>query len=69
MRHRDVEHDGVVAACVGQPVERLAPVGGQLDVVRLEPQRALERRPHRGLVVDDQHAHHPKIMPSSARKS
>ncbi len=57
-RHRDVEHDRVRRRAVGQPVERLAPVGGQLDVVAVEPQRALERGPHRRLVVDDQHARH-----------
>ena len=42
----------------GERVERLLAVGGELDVVVVEPQRALERPPDRGLVVDYQYARH-----------
>ena len=55
--HRDVEHDRVVAH-LGHAVERLAAVGRQFDVVAVQAQCAVERGPHRGLVVDDQHARH-----------
>ena len=62
VRHRDVEHDGVGRRAAGQPVERLAAVGRQLDVIGLEPQRALERGPHGGLVVDHEDAGHVPMM-------
>ena len=51
--HRDVEHDGVAVAAA-QRLERDAPVGRERHVVAREPQGAVERRPHRGLVVDHQ---------------
>ena len=43
---------------VGQPVQRLAAVGRELDLVAVEAQRAVQRGAHRGLVVDDQNARH-----------
>ena len=55
--HRDVEHDRVVAR-VGQAIQRLAAVGRELDLIAVQAQRAIQRGPHRGLVVDDQHARH-----------
>ena len=41
-----------------QAVERLAAVGGELDLVGLEPQRPLESSAHRRLVIDHQDARH-----------
>ena len=46
------------AGCAGERVERLLAVGGEDHLVVLEPQRALERAPDRGFVVDHQHARH-----------
>ena len=56
MRHGDVEHDGI--ELLGrEPVERLAAVLGEGNVVTLERQRALHRRSQRRLVVDHQNSH------------
>ena len=56
MRHHHVQHDGV--GPVGRDGrEGLGPVGGEADLVPLEPQRPLERVPHRGLVVDHEDLH------------
>jgi hypothetical protein len=52
-RHQDVEHDQV-RGDLPQPVQGLVPVGRQVDLVPLAGQGALERVPHRGLVVDHQ---------------
>ena len=53
----------------GERVERLLAVGGERHVVVLEPQRALQRPPHGGLVVDHQYARHAgKIHARAARK-
>ena len=56
------------AGVAGERVERLLAVGGQGHVVVLEPQRALERPPHGGLVVDYQYARHGRMI-ARARKS
>jgi hypothetical protein len=61
VRHRHVEHQGVGRAR-RQPLERLAAVGRQLDLLGLEPQRALERDPDRRLVIDHQHTRHEPMM-------
>ena len=44
-------------AVSAQAVECLVPVTGELDLVALELERAAERIPHGGLVVDDQNPH------------
>jgi hypothetical protein len=56
-RHGNVENDRVEPR-LGQPVERLAAVGGELDFVSVQPQRAIERGAHGRLIIDDQHACH-----------
>ena len=56
LRHQHVEHDRV-GGSLRERGERLAPVGGERDLVALEPQRALERLAHGGLVVHDEQAH------------
>ena len=53
--HRHVEDDRV-----GRPLRRArraprAPSAASVHLVALEPQRPLERPPHRGLVIDHQH--------------
>jgi hypothetical protein len=53
--HRDIE-DHRVLARVRQPVQRLAPVRGQRDVVAVKPQRTVQSGPHGGFVVDDEDA-------------
>jgi hypothetical protein len=45
--HQHVEQDGVDMAVRSQPLERLTPVAGQLDLVALELESPLERLPHR----------------------
>ena len=55
-----VEDDRVRAA-LGQRVERGAAVGGELDVVALQAQGAVEGRADGGLVVDDQDAHRGRL--------
>ncbi len=40
-----------------EPVQRLAPVGGELDLVPLELERAPQRLAHGAFVVDDQDLH------------
>jgi hypothetical protein len=60
VRHQHVEHHDV-GRRERQAVERAAAVLGHLDLV-VEPQRPFERRPHRGLVVDDQDARHRRIV-------
>jgi hypothetical protein len=42
-----------------KPLESLAAVGRELDLVALERQRALQRSTHGGLVVDHEDAHSP----------
>ena len=54
--HEHVEHDRV-RRLVGERVERLAAVGGQMDPVAVHPQRAVERVADRGLVIDHEDAH------------
>ena len=54
--HRDVEHHRVVALS-GEAVERFAAVTGQLDVVALEPEGAIQCGPDRGVVVDHEQPH------------
>ena len=49
-------------------VERLLTVGGQLDVVALEPESPLERPPHGGFIVHNEYARHREMM-AVARKS
>ena len=46
-------------APLGERIERLLPVRGQLGVVALHPQRAVDGVAHRRLVVDHQDAHTP----------
>ena len=55
-RHHDVEHDRVDDA-LGERVERLLAVLGELHVVALERERALQRGAHARLVVDHQDLH------------
>ena len=54
--HQHVEHDRV-RRLVGERVERLAAVGGELDPVAVHAQRAIERVADRGLVVHHEDAH------------
>ena len=56
-RHEHVENDGVVLPVRLEPLERLASVLGEVDVVALELERAAERVAHGRLVVDDQDLH------------
>ena len=65
VRHQHVEHDeiGLVAVAL-QPLERLGAVGGELDLVALEPERAAERLAHRRVVVDDEDSHASYCCPS-----
>ena len=63
-RHQHVEHQRVGRAG-RQRVERLGAVGGQLGLVALQPQRAVDRLTHRRLVVDHQDAHASRV-PSKA---
>ncbi len=65
--HRDVE-DHRVGGRGRERVERLLAVGGERDLVAVEPQRALERPPNGGLVIDDKDARHGRMM-ALARKS
>jgi D-alanyl-D-alanine carboxypeptidase/D-alanyl-D-alanine-endopeptidase (penicillin-binding protein 4) len=66
VRHQQVEHERVRGP-VGQRLQRLGAVGGQLRVVALEPQRSIDGFAHRGLVVDDQDAH--AVMVSAEAES
>ena len=54
--HQDVEDDRV-RRLVGERVERLAAVGGELHAVAVHPQRAIERVADGGLVVDHEDSH------------
>ena len=54
--HQDVEDDRV-RRLVGERVERLAAVGGELHPVAVHPQRAIERVADPGLVVHHEDAH------------
>ena len=60
--HQDVEDDRV-GRLVGERVERLAAVGGELDAVAVHPQRAVERVADARLVVDheDSHTGNPQV--------
>ena len=62
----DHVEDDRVRRMLGERVERLAAVGGEVDVVALQPQRPLERPPDRGLVVDNQDSCHRSNDPASA---
>ena len=57
--HQNVEHDRV-RRMQREALEGLRPVGRKLDVVTLEPQRALEGGANRRFVVDDQNPHRAK---------
>ena len=63
-RHQHVQ-DERVGRPRGQRVERLRAVAGQLGLVALQPQRAVDRLAHRRLVVDHEDAHGPSV-PSEA---
>ena len=66
-RHRDIEDERIRLRRVElQPVERLGAVGGELDLVALQLQRAAERLAHRGIVVDDEDPHAAIVSPSAA---
>jgi CRP/FNR family transcriptional regulator, cyclic AMP receptor protein len=54
--HRDVEDDRVGRRS-RHAIQGLDAVGGEVDLVALERQRALQRRAHGRLVVDDQDSH------------
>ena len=54
--HGHVQHDGVSRA-LGVGTKRGRPVLGELGLVALEPQGAIERLAHRRFVVDHQHSH------------
>ena len=54
--HQDVEDDRVRRR-VGERVERLRPVGGELHAVAVHPQRAIQRVADRGFVVHHEDAH------------
>ena len=66
-RHHDVEHDRVDGA-LGERVERLLAVLGEVHVVAFERQRALQRGAHARFVVDheDLHSHAPGAQLSTA---
>ena len=60
--HQDVEDDGV--GLVGlQAVQRLAAIGGVLDLVTLELERAAERLADSAFVVDDEDPHASIVAP------
>jgi hypothetical protein len=63
--HHQVEHDRV-DSLLGERVERLAPVGGHLDLVSLETECPVKRVAHRGLVVDHQDLHVTSVTPESS---
>ena len=56
-RHEHVQDDRVRLGLLVEPLERLAPVLGQLDGVALELQGPAQRLSYRALVVDDQDLH------------
>ena len=63
VRHQHVEHQRIRRAD-RQRVERLGAVGGQLGLVALQPQRAVDGVAHRRLVVDHEDAHAPACLGS-----
>jgi hypothetical protein len=54
--HEHVEQHRV-GRCGRLTADRLAAVGGEVDVIAVAAQHPLERLAHRGLVVDHQHPH------------
>ena len=57
VRHHHVEHDRVGLVAATWRASASAPSAARLDLVALQPQRPLERVPHRGLVVDHEDLH------------
>ena len=69
-RHEHVEDDGVrlnVAVRL-QAVQGLVAVGGELDLVTLELERAPQGLPHGPLVVYDQDLHGPIVLVEAERE-
>ena len=64
LRHQDVEDDRVERATRPDRAQRLLAVGGELHVVALQLESALESTPELRLVVYDQYAHEPMLARS-----
>ena len=58
-RHEDVENDGVGLRGGTETLERRLAVGGELDLVPLEVEGALQRLANSAFVIDDQDLHGP----------
>jgi hypothetical protein len=69
-RHEHVEDDGIrlsVAVCL-EAVESLVAVGGELDLVPLELERAPQGLSHGPFVVYDQDLHGPIVLVEAERE-